>query len=408
MISLAKLGIILWKLLPSGLIFLCGVGSIFLADLIIARTGDIEDIALWATLKSFMMIASTFALFGINQLLVREPKATPMLIRIGTVNILIVSLILGIVGDYLDFVPTILGGIITIIGFSFSSMAFQWLRSNLRVNEAYIASSAWRILFLIGISILFVNDVATIDMILIGSLIIGGLTATGLLVRDNPTKTLISIHDDIHTIKDIYILGGSYFLAAVSLAIASYGENLVTHQLGTTIDVAQYFRSAVMFLFPGMMLNQYLAAFMGTVVRQEEPRILRILRRYFLIGLLGLVLIWVMMIVGGYILEMLIYGKTHTSLSLAILMALTSCVRLIYVLPSAFVGVVADRHTLFKSSVAYLLSALSLPLFSVIFYSLGVSVITSVALASLLSWILRSLVGIKLIIHRLTITVHSE
>ncbi len=403
MTSAAKLVLAIRRFAPSALIFLFGAGALYLADLAIAASGDVEAIALWATLKSFMMIASTFALYGINQLLVREPKATRLLTRIGGVNIIGVSLIFGIVGAYFGMVPSILVGIVAIAGFSFCNMAFQWLRSNLRLTAAYIANGSWRVLFLIGIMFLFINGYADIDTVLIGSFILGSFIIVGLIVRNSPKEEPVSIHDDIRSIKDVYLIGSSYFLAAVSLAIATYGENLVVHQIGTTIEVAQYFQASVVFLFPGMILNQYLTAVVGLAVRQEEARVLKNLRRYFWQGLGGLILMWPVLIAGGYLLEVLVYGEIGTPVILAALLALASCVRLLYVLPSSFIGVIASRHALFNASAAYLVCALLLPFLSIVFHSVGMAAMISVALASLISWALRCTVGAGLIYQRLAI-----
>jgi O-antigen/teichoic acid export membrane protein len=403
MINATRLATVARKLAPSAFVFLSGVGALYLADLIIAAYGDVQSIALWATLKSFMMIASTFALFGINQLLVREPKAMRQLARVGGMNILGVSLVLGTVGAYFNLVPSIITGIIVIVGFSFCNMAFQWLRSNLCVTEAYVANSGWRVIFCLGILVFFLNDYLGIDTVLIGAFVVTAPFIVILLVRHNPKEGLISLHNDIRSVKDIYLLGGSYFIAALSLAIASYGENLVVHHIGTTEDVAYYFRAAVVFLFPGLMLNQYLTTVLGTVVRQEEGRVLEILRRYFWSVALGLALLWPILAICGYLLEILIYGTTQTSLAFAAILTLTSCVRLLYVLPGSFVGVIADRRTLFHASVTYLVCALLLPLLSFILHSMGFTVVLAVALASLISWSLRCIIGARLVAQRLSI-----
>lgn len=395
------------KYLFSALVFLSGVGALYIADLIIAASGDNESIAIWATLKSFMMIASTFALFGINQLLVREPKAMRLLTRVGGVNILAVSLVLGIIGAYFDLVPSILVGIVAIAGFSFSNLAFQWLRSNLQITAAYLANGSWRVLFLLGILVFFISGNADIGMILTGSFVISSLISVGLITQNPAKKELISLHDDIRSVKDIYLIGSSYFLAAISLSIATYGENLVVHQIGTTADVAQYFRASVVFLFPGMILNQYLATVIGLAVREKESRVLDNLRRHFWKGLIGLLLLWPILLVGGYLLEVLVYGEISTPIFLATLLAMASCVRLLYVLPGSFIGVIANRQTLLSSSIVYLFCAILLPLLSIFFHSLGIATVISVALASLISWALRCAVGAGLIYQRLA-TVTQE
>lgn len=408
MINILKLTSVVRKFAPSALVFLFGVGALYLADLTIAASGDDESTALWATLKSFMMIASTFALFGINQLLVREPKAMNLLARIGSANIICVSLVFGLAGAYFDLAPSILTGIVAIAGLSFSSMAFQWLRSNLQLTQAYIANGCWRVLFLFGIVIFFLNGYVDIGTILVGSLALGSFIIAGLMMRNYPKSDLVSLHDDIHNIKDVYLVGSSYFLAAISLAIASYGENLVVNQIGTTADVAQYFRASVVFLFPGMMLNQYLGAVIGLKVRQAEARVLEVLQDHFWKIVSALVLAWPVLFAGGYMLETLVYGEANTPVVLAALLTMASCVRILYILPSSFVGTVANRRTLFNASAVYLGCALMLPLLSIVFYSMGLASVISVALASLISWSLRCAVGAGLVYQRIAIAASEK
>lgn len=136
------------RLAPSALIFLSGVGSLYIADVLITRHGTTEAIANWAVLKSFMMIVGTLSMFGINSLIFREPSAISMLLRVGIAQVSVVALIAGIAAVHLGWVPSLLVGIVAVAGFAFTNMAFQWLRTELRLTEGYVVSSLWRVLFL--------------------------------------------------------------------------------------------------------------------------------------------------------------------------------------------------------------------------------------------------------------------
>ena len=118
---------------------------------------------------------------------------------------------------------------------------------------------------------------------------------------------------------------------------------------------------------------------------------------------------WPVLIAGGYVLEMLVYGEISTPIMLATLLSMASCLRLLYVLPGSFIGVIANRRTLLKASIIYLICAFSLPLLSLLFHSLGIATVISVALASLISWTLRCAVGAGLVYQRLvTVTLENK
>jgi O-antigen/teichoic acid export membrane protein len=399
---LRAVGSLARRLGPSAALFLSGVGALYIADLIISRHDDPNLVASWMSLKAFMMIASTAAVFGMDQLIVREPGAARLLVRAVVVNVVLVAVVAALLGLYLGLVPSWYVGAAVVAGFALSNVSFHFLRSNLRLAEAYVAHGTWRVLFLAGVVLFLGSVVSDAGLILVGAFILGGGVIAAVLLRPAKAAKLTSPHDDIKTVWDAYKIGGTYFLAAISLAIASYGENLVIRQIGTAEEAARYFQALVLFLLPGVMANQYLSAIIGPYIREQEARVLGLLRRYaVLAGLSILILLWPMLVVGGYVLEWLVHGQIRTPLVLAALLSLTSCIRLVYILPSSFVGMLADRKELLRASLAFLGCALLLPVLSVLFHAAGVTAMIAVAVASLVNWTLRCLVGAGLVLRRL-------
>ena len=388
------------KALPSLMMFLVGVGAMYIANVLITRHASIEVTAQWATLNAFMMVGGTFALFGFDQQLVREPKAAKLIAKTSVFNILIVAIFAGLVGQYLEYTPNAIVGACVVIGFAASAMSFQWWRSNLKMTAAYLSNGTWRLTFLAGVALLFVPKSVPLSSLLIGAFIIGFIFIGLLFWRVKPTITLTSIHNDIKGVKDIYFVGSSYFMAGLSLAIASYAESLVVRTLGEPADVALYFTSIILFLFPGVMFNQYVAAVVGPALRQDEARAIHLLRRYRTLLIVALFAIWPMLVAGGFLLGTLIYGSVQTPLVLAALLSLTSCVRLIYIIPSNFVGIIANKKQLREISALFLLFALMFPFMSWGFTKAGLAVIFAVAIANLINWTLRTLVGLSIVKQR--------
>lgn len=389
------------RILPSLLTFVSGVGALFIADILISRTGSTDTIAAWATLRSFMMVGGICAMFGMGQVLVREPAAAKLITKLFLINAAIVGLLGGIIGTYYGFVDRVWVGVIVIFGVAISNMAFQWLRSNLALTKSYIANGCWRILFMLAVLLFFTQSDMDISLLLIGAFVISTIVIAYLLYATPVLPDLKSLHSDVKKPRDAYIIGATYFLSGLSLAIASYGENLVVHQIGEPQDVALYFRATIVFLFPGIVLNQYLAAIAGPMVRQNEVRVITYLRKYR--GWIGgaLLLLWPLLILTGFILEFLIYSENTTPLALILLLTFTSCTRITYVVPSSFVGVIANKKQLQTTTALYLVCALLFPVLAVIFVKSGLSVILAVALANLVNWALRSLIGMNIVIYRM-------
>ena len=388
------------KALPSLVTFFIGVGAMYIANVLITRYAGEALVADWATLNSFMMVGGAFALFGFDQQLIREPQAAKLIARTAVFNVSLIAVLGGLIGLRFGYTPSFFVGAFVIVGFAVSALCFQWWRTNLHMTAAYMANGTWRLAFLIGVVLLFITDKAPLSQILIGAFLIGFCVLGFLFLRLKPRADLVAIHSDITKTKDVYLIGSSYFMAALSLAIASYGESLVVRTIGSTADVALYFKSLVLFLFPGVMFNQYVAAIVGPTLRQNEARAINYLRRYKLLIIGALLLIWPALIAAGYILGRLIYGSYFTPPALAALLAFTACMRLIYILPSNFVGITANKKQLRWISAAYLGFALMFPLMSWGLAEAGLAVIFAVATANLINWTLRTLAGLSIVKQR--------
>jgi len=390
----------LFRLLPSLLTFIFGVGTLFVADVLISRYGSTDAVASWATLRSFMMVGGVCAIFGMGQLLIREPASARLITKLFIIHATIISLIGGCIGVYFGLVDRFWIGVVVIAGISMSSLAFHWLRSNLALTKSYIAIGSWRAIFMLLIILFFIRADVNIALLLACAFLASWLII-GYLLKTTPAKSnLKALHSDIKRPRDVYIVGATYFMASLSLAISSYGENLVVHQMGTGQDLATYFRATVVFLFPGVVLNQYFAAIAGPMLRQDERRFVQMIKKYGIAFMGGLLLLWPLLIFGGILLEFIIYQENSTPWGLVILLTLTSCVRLSFVVPSSFVGVVANKKQLQITTILYLLCAFLLPVLAVIFSHYGVAIIISVALANLINWMLRCCVGMNIVMQR--------
>jgi len=349
-----------------------------------------------------MMIGSVVALFGSEQLIFREPKSIGIILRVSFVSVLFWSLFLGIVGYHTKVLSSAVVGMVAIGGVAISELTFQWFRSAARLASAYAVFATWRVLLVLGCLFLLEDVPGGIGTIVVVAVACG--SALGLLMIAWSNRTPHSapiVHRDIHTISDACWLGGAFFLSSISLSIAAYGENLVVRSIGETTDVAQYFQTYVLFVSPSLILNQYLSVQIGLSIRSNEHMVISFINKYFFTLLPGFFIFMLSLLTCGYLLEATIDNGITSPLALAFLLTVSAFVRFIYILPSSFLGVAADRETLSRTAVIYLVSSALLPIVSLLLYSAGTPAAYAVAIGSLVNWSVRCLVGMRFVAQRI-------
>src|SRR5690606_15031378 len=130
-----------------------------------------------------------------------------------------------------------------------------------------------------------------------------------------PTHTnTTSVYGDIRRVSDAYLVGVLFFIGTLSLAVSTYGEVLVARYLGTYDDISIYYRATVVYLFPGIVLNQYLMATVGPFLRQNERYCNGLIKRYVAYCAVAMVLVVLPCIfLVGLLLERVIYGNSDIS-----------------------------------------------------------------------------------------------
>jgi len=187
----------LLRIIPSLLTFAFGVGALFIADILISRYGATDTIAAWATLRSFMMVGGVCAMFGMGQLLVREPTAVRLITKLFVMHAAIIALIGGVIGVYFGFVDRLWVGVVVIFGVAISNTAFQWLRSNLALTKSYIANGAWRVIFMLLVIFFFIGGGVDIILLLAVAFLISSGIIGYLLVATPVLDNLVILNDPV-------------------------------------------------------------------------------------------------------------------------------------------------------------------------------------------------------------------
>jgi len=399
------------RYLVSILVSLFGMGSLFAADILLATHASNEALATWATLKSSLMIGAVVVLLGTEQLIVRNPESLAIVAKVVIPQSILAGIVVALLVFHLGYFSSIPTAFLCVFGIAWVNLAFQWLRSNLCIVRAYITLGAWRLIFISVCiaSILFSSSsLDNLEGLVVISLYLGWCIIVPVVVSAKRISDVVSHHTAFKSRVDVYRSSLLFFLASLSLSITSYGEHLLVFGLGETEDVALYFKAVTFFLMPGVFLNQYLSTVVGPWLRQNEKKGSQSLLTYKFLLLLMLFCSAPVLLIFGVIAQKLLLGEMVTPLVLAVIFTITAIVRFLYIVPSTYVGMIADRKELKRVTLYYILFAIGFLFLSELLVSIGMTVIYAVALANLINWCCRSLVGFGFVRYRMNLNRSSK
>ena len=386
---------------PSFLTFIAGTGALFAADVLIGRELPEEMVADWATLKSVMMPLAALAVFGLDQMVVREPSKW-RLVRwpsLLTMAILVVagSVLLVATGFYnrLDIL------VATAALMAICNLYFGLFRADLHFGWAQIARDGWKVLFLIGVLLAvwgMLFPIGTLLLIALGAGALLSVLAHALTKRPKVRE----IFDEVSGFPSALRVSWPFALVSIALAIATYGEVAIINALGAREIVAEYFVTILCFVSAINICNTFLSTFLGSMARQHPERTIAwydrgigFAKRHWYALPFAMLALPALTFLAGFIVHAILFAGHDLEIRWAILMAITAGTRLLYTFVSIIIGALGDSALITGTAVQYF--ALSL-LFPLLAFGLGTYFLeagTAVALAACLHWLARSAVGLK-------------
>jgi hypothetical protein len=182
------------------------------------------------------------------------------------------------------------------------------------------------------------------------------------------------------------------------LSLSVYAEQIVVNRFGSVADSASYFASSTYFLFPVSFINGFIAFLIGPWIRDNHDEFVRILHKCWLAILFSAFIVAGVLNLMAWILWRQISPSAGVDNHiLQILFFFVSVIRLLYSLPSGYLGVFGLPNQHDRLIIMQILSLLPvLSIFFVLQWS-GVALVYSVAAASLVNWFLRTMVSYNMI-----------
>lgn len=298
---------------------------------------------------TYIGIIVSFGFAGFDQVFLRLSVVEDKMVRIGRdvfLHILLCLLVIPLVISYYFHVnfhdlPFIL---LFISGVSLNAvlLAYNILRLKQKFVLSQLFNSGYKILFLLGIFLIYFFPPNTITGILLLSSII--LCFIGILAALFVIKNLLLISDKTDSLNNYFF---SFSLNLALLTLLTYGERIViANELGEDV-FGMYFYYSTVFLFP-LTLIQYYVGFKELVYFKEgvaKKIVHQKVKKVFLAGLCLIAFIFFIVILDqGLFLEIDIKENSMFIFLLSVL----GIVKLNYGLFSALLGAKGEFKDIYK------------------------------------------------------------
>ena len=388
------------------LLYLLGMGSYMASDITVAKYTTIQFTAEWAYLKSVFILFCVLSVCGADQVIVRNFRSWKVLLARSVPLSIIISLML----TFCFFIYDPSNGFLSIwfgvLFLSGTTILFGLFRAQSELVFSQLVNNIWKFfLFIIvtgsiisGSPIFFPYaiflSVALVYLIIVMALAFGKCKLGSSCCENFEFKMQIR-------------LGSAFMVSQLALAVSLYFDQILLASVGATKSAAIYFSHAAVVLPPLVVLNGFVGFIAGPYIRDNRARVDRLLSAYWiqfcaLLLSTGVLAYFLGVLVFPYLSSPNIEQDNY----LIAIIVLVGCCRLLYVLPSAYISMVAGVETLSRFVISNVACA---AFFLIAFFTLlkfSDDPLFSVAVGGLVSWVLRVSQGLRLI--HLDMMIHNR
>ena len=319
-------------------IYSLGLASLFFSDILVTKIYSNHSITIWAEVRSLVGLSGIACLIGLDQVFIRSPQSSGLLLRLLIVQILLLSIPVGALTWWAGYIRNWFFASLLAIGSAGSLVLFHYYRAHHQLVKSQLSQQGWKILtFLTILFITFAQIDVALDKIVVGLLLLSVFSAGVSVLRYPPS--LIHPQNPEHP-STLYAIGVRFMITSLLLAIAVYAEQLVVNRLGTPYQGARYFTHVTYFLFPISAINGYFAFLIGPWIRENHDRFITFLHRRSVLIFWGTIFYASLVHCIGWIGWLVVapaVGKPDPILQTVLLI---TCITLtLYVIPSTYNGV---------------------------------------------------------------------
>lgn len=377
------------------------MGAFLVSDILISKYFSIEDVSLWAFLKSILILAATVSILGLDQVLLRRPNSlyviwSFMLFRVIVLVFLISLLILCIKSMAFLYI------FFSILALALLSLYYSVFRGSLKMNRAQFALNLWKIIFLILVLLVSFKKLnLSVDTIILISVL---FSLFSIILISSLDKSWLKFYKNKHEEgippkkRLIISEANNFFIQAIGLNLSINFEQLVLNSLGLKESSATLFVHFTVFIPIVVFLNGFIGFYLAPYLRENKDKINRALfnKINFLFVILGLTLSLISIFIGSFLFDYFYSDRYDLDLKLSIAITILGFFRLYYIIPSAFVGMLACTKQLILFSRVNIVSILISLIIFVTLLNFGFNPAYSVMISSIINWMTRVFLGLHI------------
>lgn len=378
-------------------LYILGMGSFFLVDLVIARVATTEMIANWAATKSAVMIGSTLVLLGLDQVMMRLPQQASFILKLVFIQVPILSLVYVFLLSLSGAIHGNIWEILAVFAVAVSLAQFGFYRAKNQLITSQLSSNTWRFVLLATISLAsYFGWLQNYSFLIVISVALAALMNIAIKVFYKEPEFVPLGQDE--TVASIYALGGRFFVSLATLNIAVFMEQVMLNMTGHTEASASYFTHTAIILPLLIAFNGFAGFLLGPYIRKNISRFDKQLTKYWW----GLPVGALAMSVVAFGLSLLLYSRFYShklvyDYRIALLIVFIGFLRIIYILPSSYLGVAAEKRILTQFVNINVLAVITSVVAYFLLVYLGTNPVFAIAFSSLFNWGTRTFSGVYLI-----------
>ncbi len=356
----------------------------WLSDVVILSKYDTDMVSKWALLKSIIFICGSFITLGIDQAIVRlnlEYKDTflPAVFQIFLLTSL-TCVVLWLFGFEISY----LYAFIILFCYAIILVTYSFERSKLNYAISLLIFNFWRIIFYVLIAL------TTYKLIEI-PLTIALLSSMIFLYK--PIKNIKIGPVSFKKYKPAVSTGFYFFLSTCSLNIILFIDQLLINGLADKGSSETFFAHVTFFIAPFAAFLSFAGFLLTPYLRENKKKAFEMLRKYLLLFIFaGASAITVYYFFAGWLFSAV---KKHDHIQwLAIVLSGILFARFLILIPSSYFGAFGENKLIRKVSILYnVINVVYISTAFILFYKLEKSILFSISVSLLLTWILRVLIG---------------
>lgn len=383
------------KIFPSLIIYILGMVAFLLSDIFVVKfISDAQAVANWAFIKAVLMLASVVAVFGAEQSILRYPQNFLSCLKKISIRTIFYTVIIATFLYFFSQVKSFIFWFFSILGLSITIILYSALRTSLNSFLALLSQNLWKILIFIIIVLGSTLGFLNIPLIFLSAIYFSVFILFLILLKNKDWLEYYKNHKD-EKVEDRYFFSISNFfiISALTLNISISFEQLTLNILGLTKESALYLAHTSALMPVVLILNGFLSFYLGPYVKNninklDKNKLSKLILAIFISSLFlsGLSLSI------GYFFFNYFYSTYDFNIFISVSVLLVCVLRMLYIIPSSFVGVVGRDDLTKKYIILNLISILLGVLF--VFLLAKENIFYFILVVAILNWLFRVGLGI--------------